>query len=126
MLKLGGQTDQGPGKSLTIINRQIDRMTKLVEELLDISRLQAGRLSLELERFDLGTLVRETCERMAVLSQTHPLRVEAPEHLEGLWDRGRLDQVLTNLVSNAIRYSPEGGRGDGAAGGGGRGRARDA
>jgi len=109
MLKLGGQVDHGPGKSLTIINRQIDRMTKLVEELLDISRLQAGRLSLELERFDLGGLVRETCDRMAVLSQAHPLRVEAPEHLEGVWDRGRLDQVLTNLVSNAIRYSPQGG-----------------
>jgi PAS domain S-box-containing protein len=109
MLKLGGPADQGPGKSLTIINRQIDRMTKLVEELLDISRLQAGRLSLELERFDLSGLLRETCERMAVLSQAHPLRVEAPEHLEGSWDRGRLDQVLTNLVSNAIRYSPSGG-----------------
>lgn len=109
MLKLGGPADQGPGKSLTIINRQIDRMTKLVEELLDISRLQAGRLSLELERFDLGGLVRETCDRMSVLSQAHPLRVEMAEHLEGLWDRGRLDQVLTNLVSNAIRYSPQGG-----------------
>jgi PAS domain S-box-containing protein len=109
MLKLGGQVDSGPGKSLMIINRQIDRMTKLVEELLDISRLQAGRLSLELERFDLCGLVRETCDRMAVLSQAHPLRVEAPEHLEGVWDRGRMDQVLTNLVSNAIRYSPHGG-----------------
>ncbi|HVG58756.1 MAG TPA: PAS domain S-box protein [Hyalangium sp.] len=109
MLKLGGEADSGPGKSLTIINRQIDRMTKLVEELLDISRLQAGRLSLELERFDLSVLVRETCDRMAVLSQAHSLRMEVPECLEGLWDRGRLDQVLTNLVSNAIRYSPNGG-----------------
>jgi PAS domain S-box-containing protein len=109
MLKLGGQADSGPGKSLTIINRQIDRMTKLVEELLDISRLQAGRLSLELERFDLCVLVRETCDRMAVLSQAHPLRMEVPEHLEGRWDRGRLDQVLTNLLSNAIRYTPNGG-----------------
>jgi PAS domain S-box-containing protein len=109
MLKLGGQADSGPGKSLTIINRQIDRMTKLVEELLDISRLQAGRLSLELEHFDLSVLVRETCDRMAVLSQAHPLRMEIPEHLEGRWDRGRLDQVITNLLSNAIRYSPNGG-----------------
>ncbi len=109
MIKLGNQTETGPGKSLKIINRQIDRMTKLVEELLDISRLQAGRLSLELERFDLSMLLRETCDRMSVLSQAHPLRLEGPEHLEGLWDRGRLDQVVTNLVSNAIRYSPEGG-----------------
>ncbi|CAM3483431.1 PAS domain S-box protein [Corallococcus sp. ZKHCc1 1396] len=109
LLKLGGQTEAGPGKSLQIINRQIDRMAKLVEDLLDISRLQAGRLSLELEPFDLSQLVLETRDRMAVLSQTHELKVEVPEHLEGTWDRGRLDQVLTNLLSNAIRYSPEGG-----------------
>ncbi|QSQ12680.1 hybrid sensor histidine kinase/response regulator [Myxococcus landrumensis] len=109
LLKLGGETEAGPGKSLKIINRQIDRMAKLVEDLLDISRLQAGRLSLELETFDLGQLVQETRDRMAVLSQGHEIQVETPEHLEGTWDRGRLDQVLTNLLSNAIRYSPEGG-----------------
>ncbi|RJS18408.1 hybrid sensor histidine kinase/response regulator [Corallococcus sp. H22C18031201] len=110
LLKLGGQTEAGPGKSLKIINRQIDRMAKLVEDLLDISRLQAGRLSLELERFDLRTLVNETRDRMAVLSQAHELTVEGPESLEGTWDRGRVEQVLTNLLSNAIRYSPEGGQ----------------
>jgi PAS domain S-box-containing protein len=109
LLKLGNETEAGPGKSLKIINRQIDRMAKLVEDLLDISRLQAGRLSLELEPFDLSQLVHETRDRMAVLSQGHELLVEAPEHLNGVWDRGRLDQVLTNLLSNAIRYSPEGG-----------------
>nr|BDT37903.1 PAS domain S-box protein [Myxococcus sp. MH1] len=109
LLKLGGETEAGPGKSLKIINRQIDRMAKLVEDLLDISRLQAGRLSLELERFDFSQLVHETRDRMAVLSQGHEIQVETPENLEGIWDRGRLDQVLTNLLSNAIRYSPEGG-----------------
>ncbi|HZI15136.1 MAG TPA: PAS domain S-box protein [Myxococcus sp.] len=109
LLKLGNETEAGPGKSLKIINRQIDRMAKLVEDLLDISRLQAGRLSLELEPFDLSQLAHETRDRMAVLSQGHELQVEAPEHLMGTWDRGRLDQVLTNLLSNAIRYAPEGG-----------------
>lgn len=109
LLKLGAETETGTGRSLKIINRQIDRMAKLVEDLLDISRLQVGRLSLELERFDLVQLTRETCERVGVLSQQHPLQVEAPEQLEGVWDRGRLDQVITNLLSNAIRYSPEGG-----------------
>ena len=110
LMKMGEEAEApGPGRSLKIINRQIDRMAKLVEDLLDVSRLQAGRLALEVERFDLPALVRETCDRMGVLSQTHSLHVEAPEHLEGAWDRGRLDQVLTNLLSNAIRYSPEGG-----------------
>ena len=79
LLKLGNETEAGPGKSLKIINRQIDRMAKLVEDLLDISRLQAGRLSLELERFDMSDLVRETRDRMAVLSQGHELHVEMPE-----------------------------------------------
>ncbi len=109
MLKLGAENESGTGRSLKIINRQIDRMAKLVEDLLDVSRLQAGRLSLELERFDLSQLVRETCDRMTVLSQQHALKLEVPELLEGVWDRGRLDQVITNLISNAIRYSPEGG-----------------
>jgi signal transduction histidine kinase len=109
MLKLGAENESGTGRSLKIINRQIDRMAKLVEDLLDVSRLQAGRLSLELERFDMSQLVRETCDRMTVLSQQHTLKLEMPELLEGVWDRGRLDQVITNLISNAIRYSPEGG-----------------
>jgi PAS domain S-box-containing protein len=110
-MKLGGSAnaDTGTGRALSVIARQVDRMAKLVEELLDISRIQAGRLSLELEEFDLVSLLRDLHERMRVLSEQHELQLHVPEHLPIFGDRGRLDQVITNLISNAIRYSPTGG-----------------
>jgi signal transduction histidine kinase len=91
------------------MGRQVDRMSKLVEELLDISRIQGGRLSLELSTFDLGQLVREAVERTVVASGPATVEVRAPLGVTVEADQGRVDQVITNLVSNAIRYSPEGG-----------------
>jgi len=84
-------------------------MTKLVSDLLDVSRLLTGRLSLEVEEFDLVPLLRTTCERLQALSTEHRLRLETPETLPMRGDPGRIEQVVTNLVANAIRYSPQGG-----------------
>ena len=98
------------GKALRTITGQIDRMSKLVDDLLDVSRVQIGRLSLELAEIDLVALVHEVAERIQVLSDRHELRLSLPDgELRLLGDRGRLDQVITNLLSNAIRYSPDGG-----------------
>ncbi len=110
LMRLGEQTDQpGPGKALRIIMKQIDRMAKLVEDLLDVSRLQAGRLALELEQFDLGQLLHEVAERTQPLSQNHPIQVKVPDSLAVEGDRSRIEQVVVNLLSNAVRYSPDGG-----------------
>jgi signal transduction histidine kinase len=92
-----------------MMGRQVDRMSKLVEELLDISRIQGGRLSLDLSTFDLGQLVREAVERTVVASGPATVEVRVPPGVMVEADQGRVDQVVTNLVSNAIRYSPEGG-----------------
>ncbi len=98
------------GKALRTITGQIDRMSKLVDDLLDVSRVQIGRLSLELAELDLVGLVHAVAERIQVLSDRHELRLKVPSgELLLLGDRGRLDQVVTNLLSNAIRYSPDGG-----------------
>ena len=99
----------GLRKSVLTIGRQIDRMAKLVEDLLDVSRLQAGRLELQLETFDIVPLLKETMERMQGTSAQHQFRLQAPESLTIRGDRSRLDQVATNLIANAIRYSPQGG-----------------
>lgn len=107
--RLRGEPDSPAGKSLRTISGQIDRMAKLVEDLLDVSRVQIGRLALDLAEFDLAALVRETAERMQLLTETHEMRLELPDSLVITGDRGRLEQVVTNLVSNAIRYSPRGG-----------------
>lgn len=102
-------SDVAATKSLRTISAQIDRMARLVEDLLDVSRVQVGRLALDLESFDLAALVRETVERLQLLSESHRMVVASPEALVVTGDRGRLEQVVTNLLSNAIRYSPKGG-----------------
>jgi PAS domain S-box-containing protein len=108
-LRLGGEGDSPLGRAVRMMGRQVDRMSKLVEELLDISRIQGGRLSLELSTFDLGQLVREAVERTVVASGPATVEVRVPAGVMVEADQGRVDQVVTNLISNAIRYSPEGG-----------------
>ncbi|HKD12070.1 MAG TPA: HAMP domain-containing sensor histidine kinase, partial [Thermoanaerobaculia bacterium] len=85
--------------------RDFERLTRLTEEILDVTRITAGRLVLEVEEVDLGGLVREACDefRDAAARVGSELRVDAPS-VQGLWDRSRLDQVATNLLSNAVKF----------------------
>ena len=108
--KLRNEPDSGPKRSLTVISTQIDRMAKLVENLLDISRIEAGRLSLEIESFDLAASVRELVERIQALTTVHQLEVTAASPVLIGADRDRIEQVVNNLLTNAIRYSPKGGK----------------
>jgi signal transduction histidine kinase len=82
------------------------RLEKLIEQLLDVSRITAGRLRLEPEPFDLVELIQEVVARFndeSARART-PVSVCGIDHLRGLWDRSRIDQVVTNLLSNAIKY----------------------
>src|SRR5262249_43491909 len=83
--------------------RQIGRF---VDELLDASRIQAGRLGLELERVDLVAVVREAMARLEpqIVASGSRVTVIAPRPVIGHWDRARIDQVATNLISNAIKF----------------------
>ena len=90
----------------------IERLEALVGDLLDASRTQQGRLDLIPAPCDLTTIagaVLSRFEEQVERSQGHTLVFDAPEAVPGEWDMGRLDQVLTNLLSNALKYSPEGG-----------------
>lgn len=91
---------------VVVCARQVERMTRLLANLLDVTRLRANRLDLQLEPLDLRELVLEVATRFQeeLLPRGRSLEVVAPEPLPGRWDRTRLDQVLTNLVSNAVRY----------------------
>ena len=99
-------------RQTTQIIVQASRLTALIGDLLDASRIQQGRLDLHLARCDLTALAREVFGAFmtgAERTTRHTLILDIDEVVVGHWDRERLDQVLTNLLSNAIKYSPAGG-----------------
>ena len=96
---------------LTDIVQEADRLASLVDDLLDASRLQAGGLpSGEIGDVDLSAIARRVVERYQSQTDRHVLRCEFPEDFPTIrGDPRRLEQVLDNLVSNAVKYSPHGG-----------------
>ncbi len=97
-------------EGLQIIEEEADRLTRLIDNLLDASRIQAGGLKLEFEEVDLRDLIRREAEGFQVQTAAHTITIDVPDDLPPVWgDRERIRQVLDNLLSNAIKYSPEGG-----------------
>jgi PAS domain S-box-containing protein len=92
---------------LTRMDAQIKRLTRLIDELLDASKAQAGQLVYEEEPVDLAALLQETVEVLQPSNPTHTLIVRETTHAMVMGDKDRLGQVLTNLISNAIKYSPQ-------------------
>ena len=85
---------------------QIKRVTHLIDDMLDVSRISSGKLSMNLERFDLCELVRDLIERNSELfvAADCALKVKYCPPIFGNWDRFRIEQVVTNLLTNAMRY----------------------
>lgn len=93
-------------RGLDVAERQVRRLAKLVHELLDVSRIEAGKLGLHLERFDLSELVEEMVARYEKEAERLgcELTADCPPGAIGSWDRHRIEQVVTNLLSNALKY----------------------
>ncbi len=87
-------------------NTTVNRLVSLIDDLLDVSRLTAGRLVLHLEPVDLNELVRDVVARLRenAAETGSAIEVHIPEPIVGRWDRTRIEQVVTNLVTNAIKY----------------------
>jgi PAS domain S-box-containing protein len=82
------------------------RLESLIDQMLDVSRITAGRLRLELEPFELEGLLKEVIDRFAEQAQRvgSQISLRTKTHACGVWDRLRIDQVLSNLVANAVKY----------------------
>src|SRR6185312_14379558 len=94
------------GEKLEAASRQVARLGRLVTELLDVSRISGGRVRIEKDTFDLAGLVDEVIARMKDEADRAgtPMVANLMRPCEGSWDRMRLDQVVTNLLGNAIKY----------------------
>ncbi len=112
ILKMRGVSGEAADQTRAMMERQIEHLVRLVDELLDVSRIVRGKIQLRPERLDLGQLVRVTSEdRRPVLEKAGlTLRLETPD--TPIWVNGdptRLAQILNNLLDNAVKFS-EGGK----------------
>jgi signal transduction histidine kinase len=115
MLRHPALQPQQAEQARAVIERQMRSLTRMVDDLLDVTRISRGKLRLQRESLDLGQLVREGVEdqRHAIEGAGLALSVQVPaERLAVLGDRTRLGQVLSNLLSNAVKFSDHGGRVD--------------
>lgn len=89
-----------------VIQRQVRKLSTLIDGLLDVSRITAGRLQLDLEEVEICAVIREVVSRheQEAVRAGSPIQVDVCEPLLGHWDRLRLEQVVTNLIANAIKY----------------------
>jgi signal transduction histidine kinase len=101
---------QKADETLEMANRQSKKLARLIDELLDVSRLQQGRVEMRLAEIELADIVRDVGERMLLLSKGHEIQTKIEGTAPVVADRDRIEQVLENLVGNAIKYSPDSGR----------------
>lgn len=94
---------------LVTIVGQADRLAKLLSLLFDLSQIEAGRLDIAPAPMDLRVLVSSTIAGIQVMTERHHVTLRAPPEVIGCWDERRLQQVVANLLINAVKYSPNGG-----------------
>jgi signal transduction histidine kinase len=100
-------------RNLESIERQVDRMNGLVNDLLSVSRAGRGQLEMDRAPFDLAAEVRDVVARYVAATREegrHSFAVDSPDTMTFDGDQARIDQLLMNLVGNAVKYSPRGGQ----------------
>ena len=92
--------------SLERINHQVTRLTRLISEILDLSRIRENQLELKKEEFNLNELVKETIQDINYTNTQHEISLDSDSQFRVMADRDRIGQVIINFVMNAIKYSP--------------------
>ena len=100
--------DEKRNQIVGIITKETERLSRLVTDLLDVSRMESGTLRYEMEPMSIPEIVDSIVEVHTSLQASHAIAIEMPDDLpKTLGDRDRVRQVLINLLTNATRYSPE-------------------
>ncbi len=113
VLRLNSSQHEDPSSLYEIIERQVQHMVRLVDDLLEVRRITGGKIQLQLELLDVAEVVRNAIEtsRPLMTQGKHEFALTPSEHpLFVLGDPVRLTQVIANLLNNAAKYTPEGGR----------------
>jgi signal transduction histidine kinase len=106
-----GSLNERDLKQLNVISRNVHRLNLLINDLLDLTRIDAGTLTLESGDFRISDLLRDMSAMFEPILSKRNQRLEVEDRSTGLWltgDRNRMEQMITNLVTNASKFSPEG------------------
>lgn len=97
-----------PINEIDFFSRQVDRIIKVIEDMIDVTRIQSGIFTLELSKVNLNSLVENVLDHFSVQLKASQCRVNVnmTTNIEGQWDRTRLLQVIINIIDNVIKYAP--------------------
>lgn len=104
--RLPPQELERTGRYLDVLNSQADRLTRLINDLLDLSRIQQGRFRFDTGVINYGQLIRDVVQEMQLVAPRNRLTLESPDQVLVSGNGDRLRQVLINLVDNAVKYGP--------------------
>ena len=106
--KLNNTDDTFLSGAMQKANHQVKRMTTMINGFLNISRLESGKIQIDKQLFNVKALIHEVADEMKVTATTHTINIDECEEVEVSADQDKIQSVISNLISNAVKYSPNG------------------